>query len=202
MGTKPNIPFRVAQEQLFETIFPEDLSELSDDELGDMILNFTLKRERIRHGYDADDTEATAELDLGTYAKLKTWDTDDPALIGIEKVLRRLVEGRKGDGASLLKRIIQSKAEAQAELISVEQRRKASTPRDPHPVDTLILSILDAEQGLTVKEIERKLKTYIGGGIILDIDDEQIELVDGKYKAVNLSGLNDRVTRIKKKNSH
>ena len=202
MGTKPNIPFSVAQEQLFETIFPEDLSGLSDDELGDMILDFTLKRERIRHGYDADDTEATAELDLGTYTKLKTWDTDDPALIGIEKVLRRLVEGRKSDGVSLLKRIIQSKAEAEAELISAEQRRKASTPRDPHPIDTLILSILNAEPNLTVRQIEWKLKAKIRSGMDFIIDGGLIISTDNSHKSIRLSGLKDRITRLKKKYSH
>ena len=202
MGTKPNSTFSVAQEQLFDTIFPEDLRELSDDELGDMILDFTLKRERIRHGYDADDTEATAELDLGTYTKLKTWDTDDPALIGIEKVLRRLVEGRKSDGVSLLKRIIQSKAEAEAELISAEQRRKASTPRDPHPIDTLILSILNAEPNLTVRQIEWKLKAKIRSGMDFIIDGGLIISTDNSHKSIRLSGLKDRITRLKKKYSH
>lgn len=202
MANNPAKSFHDAQEQLFKSTIPEDLTYISDDKLGDQILDFIIKRERIRHGYQADDIVGTSELDLATISKLKTWDTEDPTLMGIEKVFRVLTEGRTGYGTFLLKNIIQSKAKIQSELISSEQQRKASTPRAPHPIDTLILSLLEAEPRLTLKQIERKLETFIGGNTVFDIDEREITPVDDRYKPISLSGLKDRVTRIKKKISH
>ena len=202
MTNKCTKSFHDEQEELFNSMIPEDLTRISDDKLGELILDFIIKRERIRHGFQADDEIETSQLDLVTISKLQTWDTDDPALMQIEKVLWNLGKDRKDRAIFLLKKIIKYEANNRAEIISSEQQRRASAPRALHPIEELIRSFLEENPRITVKEIERKLTANIGRGIVLDVDELEITPVDEGWKPISVRGLKDRITRLKKKISH
>lgn len=171
----------------------EPLNE-SDSQVADAILDHILERERLSYGV-VDGTPEAGAVDNATLTKMSEWDTDDPAMLHIEKVLRRLAIGRGADAVTLLKRAITARQQA----VSDEQRRRASLPRKVDPLQQLIEQIVRSRPKISCKELERALRGEIGKGVIFDIDETEISLIDDKRAPVPLSGLKDRLTRAKRK---
>jgi len=85
----------------------------------------------------------------------------------------------------------------------LEMQRRAKTPRTQHPVEELIETLVNAKPNISGKELLRKLETYAGGDVILKINDrEEIEPYDSSFPNIKISGLKNRLSRIKKKVSH
>ncbi len=166
----------------------------SDTQIADAILDHILQRERLRRGVVDGTLEAEA-VDRETIAKMSGWDSNDPKLAYLEKVLRRLVIGRGVDAVILLKRAITDRQQA----VSDEQRRRARLPRKADPLQQLIEQIVRSRPKISRKELERALRGEIGKDVILDIDDTDISLTADKTDPVPLSGLKDRLTRAKQK---
>jgi hypothetical protein len=153
-----------------------------------------LKRERLRHRVE-DDSPLAHKIDGQTLKKIADWDSDDPRLLVAEKALQRLVSKQGNQAITLLKAAINSKIQA----ISDTQRLKAKTPRRANPVDLLIEEIVARNPTISEKNLMVALNAEIGRGIILDIDEESITPSDGNIKEIKVSGLKDRLTRIRKK---
>ncbi len=166
----------------------------SDGELAAAIIAFVLERERLRRGV-AGETPSGDAVDKETLSKMAAWDSDDPAMLALEKVFRRLASGREKDAIALLKRVIIDRALA----VSQAQRRRASTPRHQHPVQELIERIVANRPNASAKELEKALRSEVGKGVILDMDDIEIHPRNEKFKAIKVSGLRDRLTDARKK---
>lgn len=166
----------------------------SDAQIADAILHHILERERLSHRV-VDGTPAGSAVDNATLKKMAEWDTDDPALAHLEKVLRRFARGRRVDAVTLLKRAITARQNA----VSDEQRRRAAMPRKADPLQQLIEQIVRNAPKISCKELDRSLRREIGKDVVLDIDDTDILLTEEKSNPVPLSGLKDRLRRAKQK---
>ena len=176
----------VAAEQLSET----------DSQVAAAVLKWILQRERIRYQV-TDDAKAALEVDGLTIQTMLKWDSDDPALSTVEKILRRLAQGR-GDTAMTLIHKLQEKAQQ----VSDEMRRRASVPREPHPVDELIEQFWRQDPTISAKRVIRKLEMEAGGDVIATITaGDIIDPVDTAFPSLRVSGIDNRLSRIKKKNS-
>lgn len=163
-----------------------------DADLADALMTFVLERERLRRGVAPGSVEAEA-VDAETLAAIKTWDTDDPLMVVYEKALRQLAEGNGSRAVGLLERAVIARATA----LSKEQSRKAKSPRQVHPVDVLIEEIVKGHRNITSNDLKNELLKRVGRGTILDMDDEHIHPTDPRFPAIKVSGLKDRMSRIK-----
>jgi len=135
----------------------------SPEELGNAIMDFILRRERLRHFVQPGTPEA-AEIDRRTMEKLHQPDTLDPEHSVFEVFIRRLSRDRKGAVQYLVK--------------FVEDRRKrlskiASKPR-PRGRNGITLAIHDCLEGglsSTAKEVGAYLREH-----------PNIQLIDGIYR--------------------
>jgi hypothetical protein len=166
----------------------------SNEQVAAGLVNLVFEARRRCHGVVGNTPEGDA-VDADTIAKMAGWDADDPALLTVEKVLRRFATGRGVDGVVLLKRAITDRQRA----ISDEQRRRASRPRKRDPLQALIESIVATRPKITEKELLRLLRSNISRGVIEYIDDTNIVLEEGPPFTVKISSLKDRLTRAKKK---
>jgi len=166
----------------------------SDVEQEQALRNHVLERERLRRGVVGGTPEGDA-VDAETLARMAGWDSDDPELLTAEKALRRLAIGGGADAVALLKRAASNRQQA----ASNEQRRRASQPRKTAPLDELIERLMRARPKISAKELIRDLQREIGNGVILDMDDTEIIVTDDKKAPVKISGLKEKLTRIRKK---
>ena len=166
----------------------------SDVEQEQALRNHVLERERLRRGVVGGTPEGE-EVDAETLARMAGWDSDDPELLTAEKALRRLAIGGGADAVALLKRAVSNRQQA----ASNEQRRRASQPRKTAPLDELIERLMRARPKISAKELIRDLQREIGNGVILDMDDTEIIVTDDKKAPVKISGLKEKLTRIRKK---
>jgi hypothetical protein len=185
--------FSVKREELFRAFVRDEKPDASAEELAAAALELVLDTERLRNQV-APGTEAAAAVDRLTLSRMRAWDTDDPALAVIEKFLRRLAEDRGVDALTLLEKAINKKEQA----VSDEQRRKASTPRKPHPIDQLIKELVAANPEISAKELERALRAQVGNGVIMDMDETDMYPTSEEANAIKLSSLPNRLTRARK----
>jgi len=178
------------QQQFCDGGHPEE----SDAQIAEAFLDHILERQRLSHRV-VDGTPAGDAVDNATLNTMAEWDTDDPALSHLEKVLRRLASGQGVAAVTYLKRAIATRQQA----VSDEQRRRAAMPRKTDPLQQLIEEIVRNRQEISCKELERVLRSEIGKAVILDIDDTEISLTEDKSDPVPLSGLKHRLTRAKQK---
>ncbi len=166
----------------------------SDREIAEAMIKFVIERERLRRGVAAG-TPSGVAVDMETLTQMAGWDSDDPAMLVLEKVFRRLATGRGNEAVVLLKRVITDRALA----VSQAQRRRASAPREQHPVQELIERIVATRPGISAKELERALRNEEGKEVIFDMDDVDIHPRNENFKVIKVSGLRDRLTDARKK---
>ena len=194
MSSEHNNSMNQQIDEFCDVFITQEVIGETDDDIANAILDLTLKIERARHHVTVGSLEAET-IDEQTIEKMTTWDSDDPDMSTLEKVFRRIAEGRSLEGVDLLKKAILSKAQAASDL----QRERAQTPRPQHPVDKLIEQIISERPEATAKQVLREIEANIGKGIIFNVDDETITPADEKFRDISISGLPDRITRIKKK---
>ena len=168
-------------------------SSQTDLEVANAALEWILKRERVRHRVD-DRTDAAKQVDMLTISRMKQWDSNDPAMSTTEKILRRLAEGR-GEDAIVLVRALQEKAQA----VSSEMQRRAKAPRKQHPINELLENLVRTAPRLSEKIALRKLTAMAGGDVVAKVTNEYIEPYDTTFPNVSVSGLKNRLNRIKHK---
>jgi hypothetical protein len=165
----------------------------TDEEIGRSVLDFILQRERLRRGV-TNKPEHCDAVDLETMQAMQSWDSNDPMLSTVEKILKRLSTNRLSDSAQLLKAAINAKKME----ITNRQTTNALHPRKKHPVTALIESMVRSNPKITAPELEEKLRGQIGNGVISNMDKETIDPEDMKFKSAKVSGLKDHLSRIKK----
>jgi hypothetical protein len=178
-----------------EFVASNDLQQ-SLEELADAALELILAGERLRAGV-ADDPRLSSLVDLRTLSMMRQWDSNDPGMLMLEKVLRRLAGGR---GVAALE-LLQTAVEARKKALSISQSAKAKQPRSQHPVTILIDEIVAAEPTITRHLLLRKLKGLVGGDVINTINSIDIEPTDPEFGPLKVSGLKDMLSRAKKKHS-
>lgn len=152
---------------------------------------FILERERIRHQV-ANGTEKARELDRQTLQKMLIWDTDNPDHLLAEKVFRRLAQEDEKGALSLIRNV-----EDKIRKRSEEMRRRASVPREPHPINELIREIVEEDPDISEKELIQKLEAQAGGDVIATMTEKIIEPYDTDYGYRKVSGLRSSLSRIK-----
>ena len=171
-----------------------------DESRANDLFKFILERRRILADVP-DGSQAAEMVDKETFKMMRAWDSDNPAMSTAEKFLRRMATGREVAAIELLKRAVTDEATA----LSQDQRRKAKMPRQKHPLDGLIDNELKRNPRITAAELERSLEKQIGRGVILDMDGDEIDFVDGlvkppkRVKSIKISGLKDRLTDARKR---
>jgi hypothetical protein len=170
------------------------LKPTSYEEAAVQVLELIFWKERLRRGLEAT-SRTRAVSDRAVLKRLRNWDSDEPMLLPIEKVFRRLATGRHADSMKLLEQAIKVKVEA----FSREQRRKAESPRRQHPVDLLIIEIIRANPKVSAKELQRQLESGVGWNVIFSIDDDVVVPRDQAFTPIKTSGLPDRLSRLKRK---
>jgi hypothetical protein len=171
----------------------EQMNE-THEALATATLEWILKRERTRYEV-AENSDAAKKIDLVTLRKMREWDSDDPSMSTIEKIFRRIAESR-GLRAMTLLQSLQDKASS----ISVEMQRRAKTPRETHPINELIQEIVRADTNISQKLLMRKLEAEAGGDVILKFNDHgEIEPCDSRFPSIKISGIKNRLSRLKNK---
>lgn len=193
MSQNPSL-FEQQLEDLNEDFVNGELPGESEDDIGRALLDYVLKRERLRHGV-ADNSPAAAQRDMQTLQEMTTWDSDNPGLLVAEKALRRLASEQLPEAVNLLKAAIDARVQATSEA----QSRRAQAPRRKNPVDDLIEEIVAGKPGISENELYRALRAQIGRGVIADIDDDVIIPADENSKSIKIGGLGTRLSRIRKK---
>ena len=137
-------------EQLVAAFLNEERPDETDTETAAAILEFVLAYERLRRQVPAGSSEATI-VDAQTITKMRSWDSTDPAMSTIEKVLRRLAEGRGEDSARLLKAAVNTNALA----LSKKQAAVAKRPRKSRqqPMSRLVEQIVRKEQEISQRQL-------------------------------------------------
>jgi hypothetical protein len=127
----------------------------TDAEVVNAILDFVLNYERLRRQVTAGSKEAQA-VDEQTIITMRSWDSNDPTMSTLEKVLRRLAEERGEDGLNLLKTSIQIKAQE----FSQKQKETAKKPRKSRrqPMSSLVEKIVSQEPEISQNQLLHTLK--------------------------------------------
>jgi hypothetical protein len=193
MSQVPN-SFEQQVEELNDDFLRGEVPGESQDDVGSALLDYVLKRERLRHGVD-DNSPAAVQLDVKTLQRMATWDSDNPGLLVAEKALRRLASEQRAEAVKLLEAAINARIQA----ISDAQRRKAQAPRRKNSVDRLIEEIVTRQPEISENELFRALRAQIGRGLITDIDGDVIVPADENSKSIKVGGLGTRLSRIRKK---
>lgn len=195
MNEKGQLRFSDSLRQLEQRFSDGGQPGESDAQIAEDLINFILEAVRRSRGVLSGTAEGDA-VDAEALSKMTEWDSDDPALLPAEKVLRRFATGRGADGVALLKRVITDRQSQ----VSLEQQRRASMPRrKSDSFGALIDCIVGENPTISENELVRRLRNEIGRDVILDMDDTEITLKEEGRLPVRISGLKDRLTRAKKK---
>ena len=129
----------------------------TDQDIANDLLELILELARVRENVNSLTPDATKLFDQVTLSRLNRFDSDDPNLAVFEKVLHRLIHCDGERGIVYLKDSIRLKQQQ----ISAEQSRRASTPRDEHPLKTVLREIINQDPNLRAKEYLNKLIVYV-----------------------------------------
>ncbi|MFT7243916.1 MAG: hypothetical protein ACI82A_001264 [Candidatus Azotimanducaceae bacterium] len=178
--------------ELINEFLSHDDPERSDAVRAECILLLILQLRRLQHGA-VDYERPWPKLDEETIDMCAVWDTDDPDLALIQKVLNRLADGRGERGVTLLKDAII----AAAEKFSAEQRERATGRRTgpKHVVAVLIIELVTDNQEIDVNTLRHKINAH---PIVDKIKDDFVYLKDESISRFAISGLKNRLNRIKK----
>lgn len=191
--TKQRQVFEEQMRKLIEKFIQSERPGESDESLAEAVLEFILQIRRLQHGLPK--SKPNSAIDNATISKMKSWDSNDPTMAVLEKVLRRFAQGRGADAIGLLKAAVTAKVNE----ISRLQRERAKLPRKRHSsLDATIADIVRHTPKISARVLEVRLRDTTDDSEIIDhIDDTEVHLYSGK--SLKLTGLADRLSRIKGK---
>jgi len=130
----------------------------SHAKVAEQVVEWILWRERLRNNQEQTN-ESRQKCDEKTMAKLKAMDTNDPALLLVEKVFKRLINNRGSDAMLLLQTAIQNKSNA----ITKRQQKIAKLPRlkSRHPLSVMVDSIVQQEPNINVNLLFFRLRNLM-----------------------------------------
>lgn len=170
------------------------VSSETDADVADAILKLCLELGRLRQP-NAADIRGKELIDQATLKKMATWDTDDPSLSTVEKIFSRLAKGRGADAVCLLKKSIKLRADQK----SSAQSRRASTERKAHPLDDLIAGFVKRDPDISANVVIEKLEASAPDALLSSVEGGQIVFTDLSLISLEVSGIPNRLSRIKKK---
>ncbi len=179
---------------LHEEWLARDDPQQSPQTLADAAVELIVARERLRAGV-ADDPVLALLVDQRTLSKMQQWDSSDPEMSTLEKVLRRLAGGRGVDALQLIEATI----EARKKALSISQSAKAKRPRRQHSIKLLIDDIVAADPTITEHLLLWKLKRMSGIDVIREVTATEILPTDSSFSPLKVTGLKDLLSRAKKK---
>ena len=180
--------------EFFET------SPASHSEVADQVIDLILWRERLRNGLEKTPQDQQRS-DTKTIAALRSMDSDDPKLLVLEKVFRRLANGLGGDAMRLLQTAINNKdSELSARQTKIAQ---ATRPTRRHPLTTMVDPIVKVSPNIKVNDLFIELRK-ISKGLVLapcayDFSKEMFIPTDSKFPSVPKSSLPDYLYRAKRR---
>lgn len=192
------IPFAEKLEQLVAAFESEERPDEKDAEVADAMLEFVLNYERLRRQV-TDGTDEANAVDAETIAKMKSWDSNDPTMSTVEKVLHRLAQGRAEDGIKLLKRSIQIRAqEVSKRLTQVAKQPRKSRQQ---PMSGLVEQLIRQNPEMTERQLFQNLKRMLA-----TMEDppyshsgESFKTMDKRFHDIKNEGIGDFRHRAKKK---
>jgi hypothetical protein len=171
------------------------------------VIDWILDRERGRHRV-GDDPVAAYKVNRLTLFRLQQtllMDSDDPRMFALEKFLRRVLEGRGPDAVALVERIVEERSEKMGGVASKGwETRTARKKTAPTPLDRFndrLEQIVREKPDITSGELKKKVELLQGGDLVECVTDEgEIRLKGYEGRHPKMSGIANRMTRIKEKN--
>lgn len=170
------------------------------ESVADQVIEIILWKERLRTGLEKT-IEDHHKSDTATIVALKTMDTNDPALVVIEKVFRQLVTDRRIDAMRLLKAAIEIKFLE----VSVRQQKNAKAPRpnNRHPLSSMVDSIVEKNLQISVHNLFKALlaasKDTTESTCAYSFEKAAFIPRDKKFKPIQKSDLSDYLYRSKQR---
>jgi len=117
-------------------------------------LELILWKERIRTGLERTPAD-WLRSDRQVLGRMKTWDSEDPQLLALEKFFVRLAKGDGDGGLRLLERAIKEKSKDFSKRQSANAK---STRRPRHPLSTMVDPIVSANPKITENDLFWELR--------------------------------------------
>jgi hypothetical protein len=176
------------------------LPPASHHKVATQVIEWILWRERLRNNLEGSAANQR-KSDKKTIAILNAMDTNDPKLLMLEKVFRRLVNGRGEDAMHLLQVAIQNKHNA----VSERQRRIAKAPRKKaqHPISIMIGPIVEKNPKIKINALFYELRANIKNNDLaecqFDFSKEIFIPRNAKWHSVKRENLSDYLLRAKQR---
>ena len=173
------------------------MKSASYEEVAGQVLNLVLWKERIRNGMETTETDRLIS-DEATLKRMRSLDSDDPDILSLEKVFKRMANGQSGDAMRLLARSIKNRHE---KIRKRQQEIAKKTRSARHPLSTMVEPIVRSNPGITENQLFhelRKAMTTMANPPCLFIADS-FSPSDKKHPAVPRKNLRQYLYRAKKK---
>ena len=160
------------------------------------VLEFILQHRRILLGVQKG-TNLAAQVDKETLKLMSAMDVDEPKLLAVEKMIKRLARGEGVKGLTLLETKLKEDAKA------ISQRQRELGHREKRNLDPLTKKIerrLKQKKNLTCREFIDELASNAPDSVVDEVDsvDGEVWLV-GKSDSVTFGAIANRFTRAKKR---
>lgn len=188
-------------EQLCAAFIADERPDATDAETAAAIREFVLNYERLRQHVTVGTNRAKA-VDAQTIIKMRSWDSNDPTMSTVEKVIRRLAEGRGEDGVKLLKDAIQMSALA----LSNKQASLAKQPRKSRqqPMSGLVEQVVRQDPEISQHQLVVSVKRQLAS--MADppyrYSGNSFKPTDGELLTIDYAAMAQYLYRAKKKLSH
>jgi len=181
-------------------LFPVEALELSDEELGIYMFSWWVAYLANTRGIQPE--EVTIEMVENIRTLSLDIDTDSEDVISIEKALRLAASGEVVRAGKIFRDHLSNRAINIAAMDEAISGRRKQTKRARKSrldsLSSLILVILTEKPTMSYIEVLEMLRKHERGDVIYEIDEDDIWLV-GKEEPVPISGLKDRVYRLRTK---
>jgi hypothetical protein len=149
---------------------------------------------------DRDPNDANVRESVRAWARTKmhSFDPDNPELAHSAKLLRLLGRSNLGDMLNYAENLSKTRVIKEGQ----RQASRARTPRKPDGLNQILHRLVKNDPSISKSEVLASLRDQEGNGVILEVDDELIEYYPTggpDSKTVTVSGLDTRLTKIRKK---
>jgi hypothetical protein len=173
------------------------LPPASNAVVGQQVLEYILWKERVRLCLDRNEAEWT-KADRITLAAMQAMDDDDPTLLALEKMFKRLATGNHAQAIVCIRKAI----DHAYDKLRKRQSEIAKKPRRArHPLSTMVEPIVKSRPDISENELFHSLKRKILSDTASEfiITTDIFRPVDRRYADVPRSSLKHYLYRAKKK---
>jgi len=194
----PPAPDVTAALEALEATFESRTSKESPLQLDQATQKFIRKWLLIRYGMqDAPDDEKEKLFAWGE-GLMKGWDIDEPALAHSQKIINRLAGAATGEASKYAGKL----GELRRSETSTRQRANATGERHD-PLKEILRGFISRKSDVSQEEVIGKLSKLAGGGVIVEVTDDDIyyvsDPISGKEKSFKLSSLGPKLSGLRNK---